>query len=184
MRDRFGGADLANPRSGSGRTALASRGRRRTVYLIMGSWSGKLGPVRAAAARQCECRHGAGRHERQWASRQGRQAGRSYDIFSGAAMAYAEADLGIVQTVCWPLSGGSGMAIRPTDKLNGFSPAAWQDVTQITGDLVVCPPRYQYELCQAGPYVSSAVAGRADRRRPPPQVLWRLARRCWEEMGV
>src|SRR5438128_8158766 len=57
---------------------------------------------------------------------------RAYDIFSGAAVAYAEADLGIARPfVAFVWGSGDG---DPTDrKLRGFSPAAWQDVTQITG---------------------------------------------------
>jgi len=58
--------------------------------------------------------------------------GRGYDIFSGAAVAYAEADLGLVRPfVAFVWGSGDG---DPTDnKLHGFSPAANQDVTQITG---------------------------------------------------
>jgi len=63
---------------------------------------------------------------------QGFVGGRGYDIFSGAAVAYAEADLGIWRPfVAFVWGSGDG---DPTDnKLHGFSPAANQDVTQITG---------------------------------------------------
>jgi len=128
MRDRFAGADLSSPRTqGSG---IGFQGQRTDSYLIMGSWSGRVGPVRALV--QGHVNVGTARGGTNASGLPpGVPAGRSYDIFSGAAIAYAEADLGIVR----PFVGfiyGSGDG-DPTDKhLKGFSPASWQDVTQIT----------------------------------------------------
>jgi len=58
--------------------------------------------------------------------------GRDYNILAGAVVAYAEVDLGIVQPFVGVVFGTADG--DPTDsKLHGFSPASWQDVTQITG---------------------------------------------------
>jgi hypothetical protein len=47
MRDRFAGADLANPRTVAVNNGIGFQGQKTDAYLIMGSWSGRLGPVRA-----------------------------------------------------------------------------------------------------------------------------------------
>jgi hypothetical protein len=58
--------------------------------------------------------------------------GRDYDILAGAVVAYVEVDLGIVQPFVGVVFGTADG--DPTDnKLHGFAPAAWPDVTQITG---------------------------------------------------
>jgi hypothetical protein len=130
MRDRFAGADLANPRVDAD-SPIGFQGQKTDSYLIMGSWSGALGPVRALL--QGNVNVGKARGGTNVTNiPPGVKAGRDYDIFSGSAIAYAEVDLGIVK----PFAGfiyGSGDG-DPTDKqLKGFSPASWQDVTQITG---------------------------------------------------
>jgi hypothetical protein len=57
---------------------------------------------------------------------------RGYDILAGAAVAYAEVDVGIMKPFVAFVIGTPDS--NPTDRhLRGFSPAAWQDVTQITG---------------------------------------------------
>jgi hypothetical protein len=57
---------------------------------------------------------------------------RGYDILAGAAVAYAEVDVGIVKPFVAFVMGTPDS--NPTDRhLRGFSPASWQDVTQITG---------------------------------------------------
>jgi hypothetical protein len=130
MRDRFAGADLANPRGATdGPTGF--QGQRMDNFLIMGSWSGRLGPIRAMVQGNVNVGKARGGTNASGLP-PGVPAGRSYNIFSGAAVAYAEADLGIARpfvAAVW----GSGDG-DPTDRwLRGFSPAAWQDVTQITG---------------------------------------------------
>src|SRR4029453_8253549 len=57
---------------------------------------------------------------------------RGYDILAGAAVAYAEVDVGIVKPFLAFVFGTPDS--NPTDRhLRGFAPASWQDVTQITG---------------------------------------------------
>jgi hypothetical protein len=57
---------------------------------------------------------------------------RAYDILAGAAVAYAEVDIGFVRPFVAGIVGTPDS--DPTDrKLRGFAPASWQDVTQITG---------------------------------------------------
>src|SRR5262245_18911799 len=97
----------------------------------MGSWSGRLGPVRTLLQGNVNVGTARGGTSVQNIP-PGVKAGRSYDIFSGSAIAYAEVDLGVVR----PFVGfiyGSGDG-DPTDgQLKGFAPAAWLDSTQITG---------------------------------------------------
>jgi len=130
MRDRFAGADTSFPRSiGS---PIGFRGQKTDSVLIMGSASGRLGPIRGLVQGNINL----GRAKGGTAGLPGFPAGvaseRAYDIFSGAAVAYAEVDLGIARPfVAFVWGSGDG---DPTDrKLRGFAPAAWQDVTQITG---------------------------------------------------
>jgi len=137
MRDRWAGADLAFPRTGLGTDGIGFQGQKTDSVLIMGGWSGRVGPVRALV--QGNINVGSARGGRTGlasatapTSPQGFVPGRHYDIFSGAAIAYAEADLGIVKPWVGFIFGSADG--DPTDrKLHGFSPASWQDVTQITG---------------------------------------------------
>jgi hypothetical protein len=137
MRDRFSGADLAYPRTVSPTTHIGYPGQKVDSVLIMGSWSGRLGPVRALVQGNINVGHARGGVTGLTSATaplgpQGFVGGRGYDIFSGAVVAYAEADLGLVRPyVAFVWGSGDG---DPTDnQLKGFSPAAWQDVTQITG---------------------------------------------------
>jgi hypothetical protein len=130
FRDRFSGADLSNPRVGAD-SPIGFQGQKVDSYLVMGSWSGRFGPIRAMV--QGNVNLGTARGGTNASGLPpGVPAGRSYDIFSGAAVAYAEADLGIARPfVAFVWGSGDG---DPTDRwLRGFSPAAQQDVTQITG---------------------------------------------------
>src|SRR6266511_6060859 len=137
MRDRFAGADLAYPRNGVGANGIGFPGQKTDSGLIMASWSGRLGPVRALIQGNINVGHARGGVTGPTSATAptvplGFVGGRGYDIFSGAAVAYAEAELGIVRPfVAFVWGSGDG---DPTDnKLHGFSPAANQDVTQITG---------------------------------------------------
>ena len=61
---------------------------------------------------------------------------RAYDILAGAAVAYAEVDLGIVRPFVGFVFGTPDS--DPTDRqLRGFSPASWQDVDADYRGLVV-----------------------------------------------
>jgi hypothetical protein len=119
FRDRFGGADLFNPRSGVGDNGVGFQGQKQDSYLIMGSWSGRVGPIRALV--QGNINVGTARGGTNVTGiPAGVKAGRHYDIFS-SAVAYAEADLGTVR----PFVGDYGSDGDPTDsQLKGFSPAA------------------------------------------------------------
>jgi len=129
FRDRFQGADTQSPVL-STRTALGFQGQRTDSVLIMGSWSGRIGPVRALV--QGNFLTGTA-HGGKIAA--GLPAGvapnRKYDIFAGGVVAYAEMDLGIVR----PFVGfiyGSGDG-DPTDRhLHGFMTLPVNEITQIT----------------------------------------------------
>jgi hypothetical protein len=128
MRDRFAGADLggATRTTGSG---IGFQGQTNDSVLVMASWSGRLGPVRGLlqlngiAGRAHGCTQGLP---------PGVAPDRAYDILAGAAVAYAEADLGIAKPfVAFVFGTPDG---DPTDrKLRGFSNLSWQDISGITG---------------------------------------------------
>jgi hypothetical protein len=129
MRDRFAGADLASPRTVSPGTGIGFQGQKNDSVLLMASWSGQIGPIRALV----QANGVTGRaHGGTAGLPVGVAPDRAYDILAGAGIAYAEADLGIVRPY-------AGIIIAtadgdPTDrKLHGFSNLAWQDVGQITG---------------------------------------------------
>jgi len=131
MRDRFAGADLGGTSRSIG-NPVGFQGQKSDSVLIGASWSGRLGPVRALL--QGNLAVGTARGGT--AGRPGFPAGvpsqRSYDIFAGAAIAYAEADFGVVRPFAGVIFGSADG--DPTDnKLHGFAPVSWQDVTQITG---------------------------------------------------
>jgi len=128
MRDRFAGADLANnPRiTGSG---IGFQGQKSDSVLVMASWSGQLGPVRGLL----QLNGIAGRaHGGTQGLPPGVAPDRAYDILAGAAVAYAEADLGIAKPfVAFVFGTPDG---DPTDrKLRGFSNLSWSDISAITG---------------------------------------------------
>jgi len=135
FRDRFAGADLAYPRTtGSG---IGFPGQKIDSGNIMASWSGRLGPVRALVQGNINLGHARGGVTGLTSATaptgpQGFVGGRGYDIFAGAAVAYAEVDLGLARPfVAFVWGSGDG---DPTDnKLHGFSHVAHQDVSQITG---------------------------------------------------
>src|SRR5207237_7070112 len=96
--------------------------------LLMGRWSGRLGPVRALVQGNLSVGHARGgvtglQSATAPTGPLGFPGGRGYDIFSGAAVAYAEADLGLVRPfVAFVWCSGHG---DPTDnKLYGLGPAA------------------------------------------------------------
>src|SRR2546425_6347477 len=136
FRDRFLGADRAYPIVAPA-NGLGYPGQETDSVLIMGSWSGRVGPVRALMQGNINVGHARGGVTGLTSATaptipQGFVGGRGYDIFSGAAVAYAEADLGLVRPyVAFIWGSGDG---DPTDnKLHGFAAAANQDVSQITG---------------------------------------------------
>jgi len=130
FRDRFQGADTGSPVL-STRTALGYQGQRNDSALIMGSWSGRVGPVRALI--QGNILTGSARGGTNVAGLPaGVKAGQHYDIFAAGVVAYAEADLGIVRPfVAFVYGTGDG---DPTDhKLHGFMTLPVTEITLITG---------------------------------------------------
>jgi hypothetical protein len=128
MRDRFLGADTG---SVTNRPGLGFQGQKTDAVMLSGSWSGALGPGRALL--QGNLVGGTARGGTNAANiPPGVKAGRGYDILAGAVVAYAEVDLGIVQPFVGVVFGTADG--NPTDnKLHGFAPNAWLDITTITG---------------------------------------------------
>jgi hypothetical protein len=130
MRDRFAGADLANNPRPIG-SPIGYQGQETDAVMLSASWSGRFGPVRGLF----QANGVVGRAHGGTAGIGGNPttvSQRAYDILAGAAVGYVEADLGIAKPfVAFVFGTPDG---DPTDrKLRGFSPASWQDVTQITG---------------------------------------------------
>jgi len=123
FRDRFNGADTQTG-------AVAFRGQKNDSVLLMASWSGALGPVRALV--QGNILTGTARGGTGIGLPAGVTPSKDYDIFAGAVVAYAEADLGMVR----PFVGfiyGSGDGDPTDNKLHGFMTLPERDVSQITG---------------------------------------------------
>jgi len=130
FRDRFNGADTQSPLL-STRTALGFQGQKNDSVLLMGSWSGSMGPIRGLV--QGNLLTGRARGGTSVAGLPaGVTPGKHYDIFAGGVVAYAEADLGIVR----PFVGfifGSGDGDPTDNKLHGFMTLPVGEITQITG---------------------------------------------------
>jgi len=130
FRDRFQGADTQSPVL-STRTGLGFQGQRTDSVLIMGSWSGRVGPIRGLIQGNflTGTAHGG-------TNVAGLPAGvapnRKYDILAGGAVAYAEVDLGIVRPFVGIIYGtGDG---DPTDRhLHGFMTLPVNEITLISG---------------------------------------------------
>jgi hypothetical protein len=123
FRDRFNGADT---QAG----AVAFRGQKNDSVLIMASWSGTVGPVRALI--QGNILTGTARGGTGIGLPTGATPRREYDIFAGAVVAYAEANFGVVR----PFVGfiyGSGDGDPRDNKLHGFMTLPERDVSEITG---------------------------------------------------
>jgi hypothetical protein len=135
FRDRFAGADTQSPTTAARGVAttgqIGFQGQKNDSYLIMGSWSGQVGPVRALIQGNIVTGTARGGTNVDGLPA-GVKAGRSYDIFAGGVVAYAEADLGIVRPfVAFVYGSGDG---DPTDnKLHGFNNMPTSDISLITG---------------------------------------------------
>jgi len=129
-RDRFNGADTNSPTG-----AVQFRGQKNDSVLVMGSWSGRAGPVRALVQGMVLLGHAEGANAAgiALAGLSGvRGPDRDYDIFAGGVVAYGEADLGFVRPFLgfiWGSADGD-----PTDhKLHGFNLQSFNTTTQLTG---------------------------------------------------
>jgi hypothetical protein len=128
FRDRSTGADT---QAG----AVGFRGQKTDTVLVMASWSGRAGPVRALVqgSAMVGTAKGANAAGIALAGLTGaRGADRDYDVLAGSAVAYAEADLGIVRPFVMALwATGDG---DPTDhQLHGFSSYPYRTTTQMSG---------------------------------------------------
>src|SRR6266567_4293409 len=133
FRDRFTGADTQA--TGFRADPTGFTGQKNDSVLVMGSWTGRVGPVRALVQGNLVLGHAKGANATgiAGAGLTGvRAPDRDYDIFAGAAVAYAEADLGIVRPfvgLLWGSADGD-----PTDhKLHGFNAHPYTSITLITG---------------------------------------------------
>jgi hypothetical protein len=130
MRDRWAGADLANNPRVLG-TGIGYQGQDTDAVLLMASWSGQLGPVRALL----QVNGVTGRAHGGTAGLPGFPTDvsqRGYDILAGAAVAYAEVDVGIVKPFVAFVFGTPDD--DPTDRhLRGFSNVSWSEISNITG---------------------------------------------------
>ena len=132
-RDRFSGADtLAGGNTSDG----AFRGQKNDSVLVIASWGGRVGPVRALVQGMGMFGHAKGANAAGIALGDlvgVRGPDRDYDILAGGAIAYAEVDLGIVRpfvAVVYGTPDGD-----PTDhKLHGFAPQPFNSTTDHTGN--------------------------------------------------
>ena len=116
FRDRFTGADTQVAGRPSTASGFGFQGQKFDSVLLMASWSGKVGPVRALV--QGNLLTGTA-HGGVVGLPTGAVPDRKYDIFAGAVVAYAEVDLGMVR----PFVGfvyGSGDGDPSDSKLHGF----------------------------------------------------------------
>ena len=130
FRDRFNGAD-----TNSATGAPLFRGQKADTVLVMASWSGRMGPVRALiqGAGMFGTAKGANASGIALAGLTGiRGPDRDYDVMAGSAVAYVEADLGMVRPFVMLLWGSADG--DPTDhKLRGFNPYPYNTTIQMTG---------------------------------------------------
>jgi hypothetical protein len=133
FRDRFEGADTQAP--GLRADPMGFTGQKTDSVLVSASWSGRVGPVRALVQGNGMFGHAKGANAAgiAGAGLAGvRGPDRDYDILAGGAVAYAEADFGIVRPflgVIWGTADGD-----PTDhKLRGFNAHPYTSITLITG---------------------------------------------------
>ena len=101
--------------------------------------------------------------------------GRDYDIFAGGAIAYAEADLGIVTAVCRVCLWLGAMGTRATDKLHGFQAQPFGESTQITSNGFLDHLDTSPAFAHAGLFVSGALGwGGNDPTRARPATRYAI----------
>jgi hypothetical protein len=136
FRDRFAGADTSlAPGNRTLSFPIGFAGQKNDSVLIMGSWGGRVGPVRALVQGNLVTGTAKGANLADLTSRglNGIVApGRHYDILAGSAIAYGEVDLGAVRPFgmfLWGSADGD-----PTDhKLHGFDHYPVSNIMSMTG---------------------------------------------------
>jgi hypothetical protein len=128
--DRFTGADTAV--YGLRGAPVGWTGQKQDSVLLGASWSGQLGPVRGLLQGNVQLGTADG-------GTTGLPAGivpdREYDIFAGAAIAYAEVDFNVVRPFVGVIFGTADG--DPRDRqLHGFAEKPFQDTTQIATGLL------------------------------------------------
>jgi hypothetical protein len=116
FRDRFTGADTQVAGRPSTASGFGFQGQKFDSVLLMASWSGVVGPVRALVQGNILTGTAPGGVA---GLPTGALPGRKYDIFAGAVVAYGEVDLRLVR----PFVGlvyGSGDGDPSDSKLHGF----------------------------------------------------------------
>ena len=139
FRDRFQGADTGSAVQ-STRSTLGFQGQQTDSVLLMASWSGTVGPVRALL--QGNLMLGTARGGTSTvpgALPTGVAPGRDYDLFAGGVAFYAEANLGSVRPFLAVFYGsGDG---DPTDRwLHGFTTLPVRDTVSLTSSSAFMSP--------------------------------------------
>src|SRR5215471_18241634 len=131
--DRFSGADTQV--FGLRAPPLGYTGQKQNAVLVMGSWTGRAGPVRALVQGMGMFGDATGANAAGivGAGLTGiRAPNRQYSILAGGAVAYAEADLGIIRPFVGAIWGTADK--DPTDhQLHGFNPQPFKSTTLLTG---------------------------------------------------
>jgi hypothetical protein len=130
FRDRFSGADTST----FGFRSFGWTGQKIDSVWLNASWSGRMGPVRGLLQGNLTlgtARGGTARGTGVAALPAAVPLGRDYDIFAGAAIAYAEVDLGMVRPFVGFIYGSADGDPRD-NKLHGFQAQPINDSTGIT----------------------------------------------------
>src|SRR5215831_13917563 len=131
--DRFTRADMQT--SGVRGDPLGYTGQKQNAVLVSASWAGRVGPVRALVQGMGMFGNATGANAAgiAGAGLTGiRAPNREYSILAGGAVAYAEADLGIIRPFVGAIWGTADK--DPTDhQLTGFDVQPFRTTTLLTG---------------------------------------------------
>ena len=141
FRDRFFGADrqLTAPTGGGLFPGVQSAnppgvgfvGQKNDSVLLMGSWSGNVGPLRGLV--QANLLTGTAKGGTLVAELPpGVAPGRKYDILAGAAVAYGEVDLGVVRPFLSAIWGSADNGNANSKHLGGFNGQSFNEISLIT----------------------------------------------------
>jgi hypothetical protein len=137
FRDRFFGANrqlLA--RTGGGSFAnlpagVSFVGQQTDSVLLMGSWSGNVGPLRGLV--QANLLTGTAQGGTQVAELPpGVPPGKHYNILAGAVVAYGEVDLRVVRPFLSVIWGSADNGSPTSTHLGGFNPQSFNEITLLT----------------------------------------------------
>ena len=174
LRDRWAGADLAMPRVAPRRTGIGFQGQETDSVLLMASWTGQLGPVRALLQANGVVGRAHGGTAGLPGSRRPYRSG-SMTSWLGQRSPMLKWTWGSCGRL-WRGHWLRPIATRRDRELHGFAPASWQDVTQITGagGLITSIP---VRTLPGGTMRVRRGCRGCGRQQPLPQAPWRLGRR-------